>query len=341
MKIMKRGLGVFLAVCCLISMLPVLCVQAQAPYEVSVYESAGRIRVDIDIYDFSASPLEIVIEEPLPLSSDIRQAPLVVLNSKAGFETELKITMAGPGCGVSADWQSGSSNIVTTPDLAAGNQLSVKVTGTSSFLLLNEAIAFPDIPEDFWARDEIDFMTARGYITGMLDGTFAPSDSIQRRTVAMLLWRIAGSPEVTGTCPFPDVKNDRYYQAILWAYQNKIINGYNDGTFRPEDKISRQHFIVMLKRYADKEGLDLATADRGNISDFYDYNTINPNFREAAQWGLDCGLVLGRSNNTYDPEGNASRAQMAVILCRFILAWEQASPGSIGGQGRPDEMPIG
>lgn len=339
---MERTLCIVLAVCCLIFALPGLVTHAVAPYEITTEHSGDRVsRVNVTVNDLTLDGTEITVEEVLPVTAEIGEAPVIKVTSKKDFVTTLNITMDAACGGVVALWYGGSRLIVCYPDTQAGNRLTVSVTGTGSVKLVDLALSFPDVTQDLWAKNQIDYMTSRGYITGKLDGTFGHSEAIQRRTVAMLLWRIAGSPEVSGTCPFSDVKEDRYYQAILWAYQKGIINGYNDGTFRSTDIISRQHFIVMLKRYADSEGLELPTADRGSVSSFNDYQKIGSSFREAAQWGLDCGLVLGRANNVYDPVGNTSRAQMAVILSRFLIARAQVLPPDPGLQGDPDETPIG
>lgn len=338
---MERTLCIVLAVCCLIFALPGLVVHATAPYEITTEHSGDRLsRMDITMTDMSQGAAEITLSEILPVTQDLSKAPLIKVTSKKDFVTTLHFTMDAACGGVVALWQGDSRLLVSYPDTQAGNRITVCVTGTGSFKLVNMARKFPDVTEDLWAKNQIDYMTGRGYITGKLDGTFGHSETIQRRTVAMLLWRIAGSPEVTGTCPFTDVIQDRYYQAILWAYQQGIINGYKDGTFRSTDIISRQHFIVMLKRFADSEELELPTVDNGSVSSFRDYEKIGTSFREAAQWGMDCGLMLGRANNVYDPAGNTSRAQMAVILSRFLIARTQVIPPDPNDHGGPNETPI-
>lgn len=202
--------------------------------------------------------------------------------------------------------------------------ISLQVRQSCSLLVAEQSISFPDVAVNNWARDSVDYLTARGLMSGNLDGTFGLNDSIQRRTVAMMLWRLAGSPQVEGESPFPDVTGGRYLMPVLWAYQNGIISGYTDGTFRPAEVISRQHFALMLYRYAQLTGVELPGQDNGKLTDFSDYASMNPRMHEAMQWALDHGLILGRKGGVYDPAGGTTRAQMAVILTRYLKQYYEA-----------------
>lgn len=203
------------------------------------------------------------------------------------------------------------------------NGIRLRVAESCQLLVCDKSISFPDVPQDNWAKSSVDYLTARGLMTGNLDGTFGLSDPIQRRTVAMMLWRLAGSPQVEGVSPFPDVTGGRYLTPVLWAYQNGIITGYKDGTFRPTETISRQHFAVMLHRYAKWTGVELPKQSNGKLTDFSDYDAMNPRMYEAMQWALERGLINGRSGGIYDPTGGTSRAQMAVILTRYLKQYYQ------------------
>lgn len=204
------------------------------------------------------------------------------------------------------------------------NGIRLRVWESGSLAVCDKSLTFPDVGVNSWARSSVDYLTARGLMSGNLDGTFGLNDSIQRRTVAMMLWRLAGSPQVEGTSPFPDVTGGRYLAPVLWAYQKGIISGYTDGTFRPTEVISRQHFALMLYRYAQLTGVELPGQDNGKLADFTDYASMNPRMYEAIQWALDHGLILGRSDGSYDPKGGTSRAQMAVILTRYLKQYYDA-----------------
>lgn len=207
--------------------------------------------------------------------------------------------------------------VVVMPDMTTWTYPAADVT--VKFELTD---IFPDVPHDsFWAENEIAYMVSRGYISGKLDGTFGLGN-VQRRTIAMMLWRLAGEPEPTGASPFSDMQdtNDRYYNAVIWAYENNIIAGYRDGTFRGQNDISREHFAAFLSRYANYASLNLTETSDKQITDFTDYATMSTTMHEAIQWAVSTGMIAGRSDGRFDPAGLLSRAQMAVILYRFLMA---------------------
>ena len=114
------------------------------------------------------------------------------------------------------------------------------------------------------------------------------------------------------------MKQDIYYDAILWAYEAGVITGYKDGTFRADGQLTRQHLAAMLYRYAQYIGYEGYKGYRESLPDFSDYDRIYGWAREACQWAVDNNLIKGRTDDTFDPQGNASRAQLSVILCRFL-----------------------
>lgn len=181
-----------------------------------------------------------------------------------------------------------------------------------------EPLDFSDVPEGFWAEEAIDYMSSNGYLLGNKDGTFGPTDSIMRKTVALLLYRIEGQPAVSGSMPFPDVGGKTYHDAILWASQAGIVTGYGDGTFRPDNTISRQHFAIMLYRYANYKACGLVGDENKALADFSDEASISKASKEACLWAYQNGIISGRANGTFDPNGTTTRAQLAVIMSRFL-----------------------
>ena len=222
-----------------------------------------------------------------------------------------------------AEYPDGTTKVLEDT-VVDGRNISIAMEGDVTLYVIDQSAGFPDVPNDYWAKAEIDYMTSRGLMKGKLDGTFAPGETITRGTVAMMLWRMAGEPEVEGASPFSDVTGGRYLMPILWAQQNEIIKGYEDGTFRPNATISRMHFCVMLHRYALFQGYLLPAVTDTELSGFADYSAIYGWARESCQWAVTCGIVNGRKDGTYDPMGGTSRAQMAVILCRFLQAVNQS-----------------
>ena len=181
----------------------------------------------------------------------------------------------------------------------------------------HKCAAFTDIA-GHWAKDAICFVTEQGLFQGVTNTTFAPERKMDRAMVVTVLYRLAGSPAVTGETTFQDVDQEGYYyDALLWAAQNQIVLGMTDTTFAPKASVTREQLVTFLYRYAKFAGLDSVSAD---LSGYVDANRISPYAQEAFSWAVAAGLVKGTSNNTLAPTASATRAQFATILTRLINA---------------------
>jgi hypothetical protein len=152
---------------------------------------------------------------------------------------------------------------------------------------------------------------------GMGGGVFAPGGAVSRAMVAQVLWKLAGSPVVNYALPFTDVGSGAWYtEAVRWAASARLVQGYEDGTFRPENPVTRQELATMLYRYAQSKGLGftglwmfrLEFDDAGDIADWAD---------EAMHWMVMQGVLNGRGDNLLVPGGTATRAELAAMLHRF------------------------
>jgi len=172
-----------------------------------------------------------------------------------------------------------------------------------------------------WAANAVDFMNEYGLVKGTGTSTFGWKGSMTRGDFVLILYRNAGSPSVYGVSnPFTDVKStDYYYEAVLWAYRNNVVNGTSTTTFGPKGKITREQIATILYRYAQKKRAD--TSARGSLSAFPDNGKVNGWAKTALQWCVGEGLIGGTNENGrvyLDPQGTATRAQVATILMRYI-----------------------
>ena len=291
------------------------------------YTDSGKVTgAEVTVFDYVAAPgYALTLEEWITPAPSADEAAPITIRIPDTFLLELTVPLTGASSGslFLARYPDGREELLTET-VVNGRTLSIPLEEDVTLYVVNAGKVFPDVSADFWAKNEIDYMTSRGYINGKLDGSFAPTEAITRRTVAMMLYRLAGEPAVGGSCAFTDVKQDRYHDAILWASQAGIVTGYKDGSFRPEAVISRQHFALMLHRYALHCGYLLPAVTDAELSAFSDSGSISDAARGAAQWALTCGLINGRAGGIYDPLGYTSRAQMAVIFYRFLQAIHQA-----------------
>ncbi len=179
------------------------------------------------------------------------------------------------------------------------------------------APAFTDTAKH-WAKDNIDFVASRDLISGASATTFAPNTDITRADFLMALGRLSGA-DVSGykVSSFSDVKaTDTAMPYIEWAVKNKIVSGYGNGKFGPNDSITREQMAVMMVNYARATGYKLPVSIAAVA--FADNAKISSYAKDAVKAIQQTGVINGKHNNRFDPQGNTTRAEAATILRRFV-----------------------
>ena len=177
-------------------------------------------------------------------------------------------------------------------------------------------LPFTDVT-NHWAYSAIKRVYTRGWMVGMDEKTFAPDQQLSRAMLAVILYAMAGEPAVTGESPFTDVPAGCWYtDAIVWAAQNGIVCGFGDGTFRPNEAVTRAQAAVMLYGYAAFTGADVTA--RADLSAYSDAGQIPSWAMDAMQWANACRLIVGRDSSHLVPDGKTTRAEMAAILSAYI-----------------------
>ena len=177
-------------------------------------------------------------------------------------------------------------------------------------------LPFTDVT-NHWAYSAIKRVYTRGLMVGMDEKTFAPDQQLSRAMLAVILYAMAGEPAVTGESPFTDVPAGCWYtDAIVWAAQNGIVCGFGDGTFRPNEAVTRAQAAVMLYGYAAFTGADVTA--RADLSAYSDAGQIPSWAMDAMQWANARRLIVGRDSSHLVPNGGATRAEMAAILSAYI-----------------------
>lgn len=243
-------------------------------------------------------------------ASEVKDSDKYYVNassSQADVEDVYFLPVYGVKGKITIDYTAYGSN---NSDLGTGKiTLSVKSKTASS--------KFTDVTASnvgSWAADSIDFCADNDLVNGKSTYSFAPKDNLTRGQLVAILYRAAGSPSVTGTTnPFNDVKTgDYYYNAVLWAYKNDVVNGTGAGKFSPNANVTREQIAAILYRYM---GSPAAT---GSLSGYSDRSKISSWATTAMQWAIGKGYITGTSSTTLDPLGQATRAQAAVMLHRFL-----------------------
>lgn len=176
---------------------------------------------------------------------------------------------------------------------------------------------FTDNPVTYWAHNDIDSVIALSLFKGTSGTTFGPDIVMSRCMLITVLYRLEGSPDVTGyENRFTDVDADGYYyNALLWGSHNNISNGYSDGRFAPDDPLTREQLVTFLHRYANYKGYN--TDVYTDIGGYSDAAKVSPFARESMCWAIGAGIVNGTGNNTLSPQDSALRAQVAAMFNRF------------------------
>ena len=181
-----------------------------------------------------------------------------------------------------------------------------------------ESLPFTDIADNAWYADAVRYVYKHGLMAGTSATTFAPDVTTSRSMIATILWRMAGSPVVNYAMNFVDVPQDQWYsEAIRWVASEGIASGYGN-TFGTHDPITREQLAVMLYQFAQARGYDVSVGENTNILSYTDVSDVAEYAIPAMQWACGAGIISGTGDgSTLTPQGQATRAQAAVMLTRF------------------------
>lgn len=178
---------------------------------------------------------------------------------------------------------------------------------------------FADVNAGDWFYQDVLFSYEKGLMSGMDAAVFAPYANTTRAQIAVIFYRMEGSPAVEGENSFTDVVRGSgtawVYDAVTWAQQNGIMGGYGNSSFAPNDPITREQLAAIFYRYAQYKGYDTTQGGMA-IREFDDYESISDYAMGAMAWAVNTGLVKGDSNLLY-PKGTATRAELAALFHRF------------------------
>ena len=182
-----------------------------------------------------------------------------------------------------------------------------------------ESLPFTDIADNAWYADAVRYVYKHGLMAGTSATTFAPDVTTSRSMIATILWRMAGSPVVNYAMTYTDVAQGQWYsEAVRWATSEGIVGGYGNGLFGTNDPITREQFAAMLYRFAQEQGYDVSIGENTNILSYTDVADLSEYAISAMQWAVGAGIINGTGDgSTLSPQGQATRAQAAVMLMRF------------------------
>lgn len=213
-----------------------------------------------------------------------------------------------------------SRYIAPTATRNGGTVATCKLCDVEHFLNVEQRI-FGDTYDTAFYADAVDYCYANGIIKGTKADRFSPDMNMTRGMLVAVLYRAEGSPQVDTLASFPDVSEKQYYApAVVWASKNELVTGYGNGQFMPDRNITREEIATLMRRYAAYKGQD-TTVEGSHLAEFPDRLAQNYWSYDAVNWAVSIGLINGNkvAGKVYlQPFNNATRAQVATILYRFI-----------------------
>ncbi len=178
---------------------------------------------------------------------------------------------------------------------------------------------FKDVKEGNWFYEGVKFANQNGLFNGTSADLFSPNDPMTRAMLVTVLWRLDGKTAPKAAATYSDIDAKAYYaDAVAWASENGVVNGVGNNKFDPEGKVTREQIAAILFRYTEMKGAD--TSKRADLNAFPDANKVSSYAKDAMAWANAEGLITGSKEGSLtllDPQGSATRAQVAVILMRY------------------------
>ena len=232
-------------------------------------------------------------------------------NVNGGVTLTVPYEKAVPGTVAVLVKEDGTREVIRK-SVADEGEVSIPLDGSATVEIMDNRKVFTDTA-GHWAGDAIDFVTAHELYAGTSATTFAPNTPMSRGMLARVLHNLESNPDHTFTGAFSDLNGHWATDSILWAADRGIVGGYSNGTFGANDDISREQLAVMLWRYAG------SPMTNHSLNHFADVNSISGYARTALAWANENGIVGGVGNHVLDPQGKATRAQVAAMLMRMML----------------------
>ncbi len=183
-------------------------------------------------------------------------------------------------------------------------------------LPIHVADTFEDISTTAWYYADVAAVIELGLMGGVTEDNWAPKETATRAQLATILNRLSGGVVATTTSEFMDVVDNAWYSnAINWAVGSGIYGGFEDGTFRPNDEVTREQLATILYNFARAEAKDISSV--GNVTSFVDGTSVSSWANTAMEWAVGTGIIGGKDGNQLDPQGTATRAEIAAMINRF------------------------
>ena len=242
----------------------------------------------------------------------------VVVDGQRVENVPIKAAIPTPcGPGTVAKIVDANGNVISTVRKSSasgdGQTMNVPLDGSAKVVFVDSGKSFPDVPATNWAADAVAFASSHELMNGVNEETFSPSTPMTRGMLAVVLHNLEGNPDASYQGGFSDVTGSAWYaEAVQWASEKKVVTGLSDGVFAPDSPITREQLVVMLYRYMGEPAVSGSSLGR-----FSDSGTVSDWAAQAMSWAVANGVVNG-SNGALNPQGSATRAEVAQMLMNFV-----------------------
>ena len=245
-------------------------------------------------------------------ASNAEKYNLIIKTGKKGSVKDYKKAMGLTSTSYSLTMPNGYYEVY----VEAVNALDSKKSNVLAFNVSN-SMPFKDVKTSDWFYNAVEFAYKNKMMSGYNNTTFAPNDKVTRGMIVTILYKMEGSPNVSGKSKFSDVKSTEYYaKAVKWATDKGIVKGYaGTNKFGPDDNIIRQDLAGILRNYAKYKKKNVNVTS--NLKKFKDYKKVDSYANTAMQWAVGKGVITGNSDGTLNPKGTATRAEAAAMIQKY------------------------
>ena len=216
----------------------------------------------------------------------------------------------------------GAVSTYTFENVRSGHTIAARFTAADSDIGDGDTplggLPFADVSAGAWYAEAVEYVYSNGVMQGISDASFAPGQNLTRGMIAQILYNLEGSPAGASGAAFTDVSAGAWYAgAVNWAAAQGIVSGYDAGHFGPEDSVTREQLASILYRYAQYKGYQTASSETA-LQAFADGGTISDWAVEAMTWAVSDQVLSGKDGGTLDPQGTATRAEVAQMMMNFL-----------------------
>ena len=249
------------------------------------------------------------------LAVTIRTGNTVAASVSGGVTVETTVQQGTLGTVAVLVAEDGTRQVVRKSMVNMQNgTITIPLQGSARVELVDNSKSFSDVSNSSWAADAVSFVSSRELFNGTGSQTFSPNLSMTRGMLTVVLHNLESNPGSAVLPSFSDVQESWYSEAVVWAAEKGIVNGYPDNTFGPDDPITREQLAVVLWNYAGKP----TSGQTGGERSFKDTDQISGYARTAMEWAISSGILNGDGDGHLNPTMQATRAQVAQMLLNFM-----------------------